>query len=65
MQTQIDYIVNNPLERKPEKVIVKQRGTENVINRAEVKGRDAETVKIWTLIGLSKEQINSIVGFLS
>lgn len=33
---EIDYVVSNPLERKPEKVIIKYAGTENTINKSEV-----------------------------
>jgi hypothetical protein len=42
MQTQIDYVISDPVKRKPEKVIVRYAGTENTINKAEVAGKVTE-----------------------
>ena len=64
MQTQIDYVVDDPIRRKPEKVIIRYAGTENVIHRDEAQKLDNETVKLWLMLGLSKSQIQEIVGFL-
>jgi len=64
MQTQIDYVVDDPVRRKPEKVIIRYAGTENIIHKDEVKNLDNETVKLLLMLGLSKEQVKAIVGFL-
>ncbi len=64
MTTEIEYIINNPTERKPDKVRILHAGTENIIHKDEVKNLDKDSVKLWTLLGLSREQIKAIVGFL-
>ncbi len=64
MQTQIDYVINNPVERKASKVIIRYAGTENIINRDEAQKLDNEALKVWLMLGLSKSQIQEIVGFL-
>jgi hypothetical protein len=64
MQTQIDYVVDDPVRRKPEKVIIRYAGTENIIHRDEAQKLDNETVNLWQMLGLSKEQVKTIVGFL-
>ena len=64
MQTQIDYVVDDPVRRKPEKVIIRYAGTENIIHRDEAQKLDNETVKLWSMLGLSKEQVKAIVQFL-
>jgi hypothetical protein len=42
METQIDYVVDDPVRRKPEKVIIRYAGTENIIHKDEVKELDVE-----------------------
>ena len=64
MQTQIDFVVDDPIERKAIKVIIRYAGTENIIHRDEAQKLDNETVKLWQMLGLSKEQVKAIVGFL-
>ena len=64
METTIDYCVSDPIKRLPEKVIIHYQGTENVIRKDEVNTLTNETVKLWQLCGLNKEQIKEIVGFL-
>ena len=64
MQTQIDYVVDNPVERKASKVIIHYAGTENIIHREEAQKLDSEAVKLWQMLGLSKEQVKAIVCFL-
>lgn len=66
MATEIEYIVNNPTDRKPLKVRIHCGIVENVIHRDEVKDldEDEDKVKLWLLLGLSKEQVKAIVGFL-
>jgi len=64
MQTEIVYCVSDPVRRKPEKVIIRYAGTENIIHRDEAQKLDNETVKLWQMLGLSKEQVKAIVGFL-
>ena len=65
MQTEINYIVNNPIERKGDRVLVRHAGTENVISKAEIEGSiTGDMVKLWRLCGLSDSDIKNIVGFL-
>jgi len=64
MKTEINYVVSDPVERKASKVIIKYAGTENIIHRDEAQKLDNETVKLWQMLGLSKEQVKAIVGFL-
>lgn len=64
MQTQIDYVINNPVERKASKVIIRCGIIENIIHRDEAQKLDSELMKVWQLCGLSKSQIQEIVGFL-
>jgi len=64
MQIQIDYVINNPVERKASKVIIRYAGTENVIHRDEAQKLDNETVKVWRLCGLTDSDIKRIVVFL-
>jgi hypothetical protein len=64
VQTQIDYVVDDPVKRKPKKVIIRCGIIENVIHRDEAQKLDNETVKLWLMLGLSKEQVKAIVGFL-
>jgi len=46
------------------KLITRYAGTENIIHRDEAQKLDNETVKLWQMLGLSKEQVKAIVGFL-
>jgi len=39
-------------------------GTENIIHTNEVDKLDQDSVKVWLLLGLSREQVKEIVGFL-
>ena len=65
MQTEINYIVNNPLERKGDRVLVRYCGCENTISKSEVAGKVSDDmVKAWRLCGLSDGDIKAIVGFL-
>ena len=64
MTTEIEYIVNNPIDRKPLKVRIRYGIVENVIHRDEAQKLDNEAMKLWLLLGLSKEQVKAIVGFL-
>ena len=64
MQTQIDYVVSDPIERKASKVIIRCGIIENIIHRDEAQTLDSEAVKVWSMLGLSKSQIQEIVGFL-
>ena len=64
METQIDYVVDDPVERKASKVIIHYAGTENIIHREEAQKLDNELLKVWQLCGLTKAQIQEIVGFL-
>jgi hypothetical protein len=62
---QIDYVVSNPTDRKPLKVIIRYAGTENTISKAEVAGKvTEEQVKVYRLCGLSDSDIKAIVQFL-
>jgi len=55
MQTEISYIVNNPVERKGDRVLVRYAGTENTISKSEVAGKVTDDmVKAWRLCGLGK-----------
>ena len=50
MQTEISYIVNNLVERKGDRVLVRYAGTENVISKAEIEGSITDDmVKAWRL----------------
>jgi len=65
MQTEINYIVNNPLERKGDRVLVRYAGTENTISKSEVADKVTDDmVKAWRLCGLDDSDIKRIVGFL-
>jgi hypothetical protein len=65
MQTEIAYIVNNPTERKGDRVLIRYAGTENTISKAEVEGKiTEEQIKLWRLCGLNNGDIKAIVGFL-
>ena len=65
MQTEIFYIVNNPVERKGDRVLIRYFGTENVIQKAEVAGKvTEEQVKVYRLCGLTDSDIKQIVQFL-
>ena len=64
MKTEINYVVSDPVRRKPEKVIIRYAGTENIIHRDEAQKLDGEALKVWQMLGLSKSQIQEIVGFL-
>ena len=65
MQTEINYIVNNPVERKGYQVLVRYAGTENTISKSEVAGTlTDDMVKAWRLCGLDDSDIKRIVGFL-
>ena len=65
MQTEINYIVNNPIERKGDRVLIRYAGTENTISKSEVAGKVTDDmVKTWRLCGLDDRQIKVIVGFL-
>jgi hypothetical protein len=64
MQTEIDFVIDNPEDRKPLKAIVRYAGTENVITRSEVKDITPAMVKLWRMMGLTDADIKRIVGFL-
>ena len=65
MQTEINYIVNNPIERKGYAVLVRYAGCENVISKAEIEGSITDDmVKAWRLCGLDDSDIKRIVDFL-
>jgi len=62
---EIDYVVSDPKDRKPSKVIVRSAGTENVIYKSDVAGRITDDmVKSWLMCGLTDEAIKRIVGYL-
>ena len=65
MQAEINYIVNNPVERKGDRVLVRYAGTENTISKSEVAGKVSdEQVKLFRLCGLDDSDIKSVVKFL-
>ena len=65
MQTEINYIVNNPTERRGYAVLVRYAGCENTISKSEVAGKVTDDmVKAWRLCGLEDSDIKRIVGFL-
>lgn len=65
MKTEIAYIVNNPIDRKGQAVLVKYGNTENTISKAEVAGNITDDMmKVWGLCGLDDKQIKDIVRFL-
>jgi hypothetical protein len=65
MQTEIDYVISDPIKKLPEKCIIRYCATENTINKADVAGKiTEEMVKSWRLIGLSDAEIKQIVAFL-
>ena len=65
MQTEINYIVNNPVERKGDRVLIRYAGCENIIIKSEVAGKVTDdVVKAWRLCGLEDSDIKQIVGFL-
>ena len=64
MKTQFDFVVSDPVERKASKVIIRCGIIENVIHRDEAQALDNEALKVWLMLGLSKSQIQEIVGFL-
>jgi hypothetical protein len=65
MQTEIDYVVKDPVKKLPEKCIIRYCATENTISKADVAGKITEDqVKSWRLCGLSDSEIKQIVAFL-
>ena len=65
MQAEIDWIVNDPIARQPEKVKIRYGITENVITKSEIGGQiTSEQVKLFRLCGLNDNEIKAIVGFL-
>jgi len=64
MKTEISYIVNNPIERKGDRVLIRYAGTENIIHRDEAQKLDSEALKVWLMLGLSKSKIQEICNFL-
>lgn len=62
---EIEWVVSDPKFRHRKKVYVRYCGIENVIEKGECVGRiKEETVHLWEIIGLSREQIREIVKFL-
>ena len=52
MQLKIDFVLDNPEDRKPLKAIVRYAGTENVIHKSEVNNITPAMVKLWRMCGL-------------